>query len=350
MSNGAPPINCTILENLDYPVLYLDTQKRVVWTNPAARHWGQEWRDRLGIHQLEDCPVHQALTNGWVAIGRSKGPDGSTWSCKAIPTREQGSIEGVVVFAQDITQQIRHEDLEHRLRHQQKLESIGTLASGVAHEINNPINIILNYAQILYDDAPTGSSGQTFAHEIMEQSQRIAEIVHNLLAFARKTKEVHRPENMARIVDVTTSLIRKVLEKEQIKLDIEVEPTPDVRCQGQQIQQVLVNILNNARDALNRRYPSYDDNKVILIHVGTMEHNGVLWVRTTVEDHGMGIPAEHRARIFDPFFTTKPRDEGTGLGLAVSHGIVSEHSGEIIVESKMGEYTRLHLDLPAIPD
>ena len=107
-----------------------------------------------------------------------------------------------------------------------------------------------------------------------------------------------------------------------------------------------MNLFTNARDALNQRYPGYDETKSISIRVGTIQKNGEDWIRTTVEDRGSGIAPEVIERIFDPFFTTKQRDQGTGLGLSVSYGIIKEHSGMLWVESSIGEYTRFHLDLP----
>ena len=107
----------------------------------------------------------------------------------------------------------------------------------------------------------------------------------------------------------------------------------------------MINLLTNARDALNVRYPGYDEDKILSITARPLEKGGATWVRTTIEDHGAGIPENLLKRIFDPFFTTKPRDQGTGLGLFVSYGIVREHHGELLVESTEGSYTRFHIDL-----
>jgi len=114
---------------------------------------------------------------------------------------------------------------------------------------------------------------------------------------------------------------------------------------NQQIEQVIINLLTNAKDALNKRYRGYHENKLIRINSRTFEKDGIQWLRTTVEDHGMGISPELMERIFDPFFTTKPRDEGTGLGLSVSYGIIKEHNGELSAESREREYTKFHMDL-----
>ena len=107
-----------------------------------------------------------------------------------------------------------------------------------------------------------------------------------------------------------------------------------------------MNLLTNARDALNEKYPGFHDNKQLAISAGVFEKEGQPWIRTSVEDRGTGIPPHVRERVFDPFFTTKPRDKGTGLGLSISLGIVKDHGGELSIESIQGEYTRFHVDLP----
>jgi signal transduction histidine kinase len=143
------------------------------------------------------------------------------------------------------------------------------------------------------------------------------------------------------------SLVRAVLRQDQISLKIDLdEGLPPVRCRSQQIQQVLMNLLTNARDALNEKYRAYNENKKIHITARLLEKKGLKRIRLTVEDQGVGIPADSIDRVFDPFFTTKPREQGTGLGLSISHGIVRDHGGEIEVESEPGRFTRIHIDLP----
>ena len=264
---------------------------------------------------------------------------------------ENGRVVAVLGMFWDITERKRLEEerknLEAQLRQQQKLESVGTLASGVAHEINNPINGIMNYAQLIADRMAPDDASREYAVEIIHETERVTAIVRNLLAFARQEKQQHSPARMADIVNATLSLIQSVMRHDQIALQVDVpEDLPKIKCRSQQIQQVLMNLLTNARDALNERYPGYDANKLMSITARTIEKEGARWVRTTVEDHGVGIAQEIRDRLFDPFFTTKSRDKGTGLGLSVSHGIVQEHGGELLVECEPAQYTRFHLDLP----
>jgi len=237
--------------------------------------------------------------------------------------------------------------MEAQLQQQQKLESLGTLASGVAHEINNPLMGIINYAELLKDE-PTDEQAVQYADSIIKEGNRVATIVRNLLSFARQDKESHSPADLKDIIDSSLSLISSTMRKDQITIEVDApDDLPNVRCRSQQIQQVVINLLTNAHDALNERYPSYDENKLIRISVQPLEIEGSTWVRMTIEDRGPGIPEDLAERIFDPFFTTKPRDEGTGLGLSVSFGIVREHKGRLLVESKLGEYTRFHMELAA---
>ena len=236
---------------------------------------------------------------------------------------------------------------EAQLLQNQKLQSIGTLAGGVAHEINNPINGIMNYAQLVLDKLGPDSPVAEYAGEIIAESERVARIVHNLLTFSRHEKEEHSPAKVADLIEATLSLVRAVISHDQITLEVEVSgDLPKVRCRSQQIQQVLMNLVTNARDALNARYPGHDQDKILRVSAGRLDRDGVPWVRVTVEDHGAGIPVGVQKRLFEPFFTTKGRARASGLGLSVSHGIAQDHGGELSVESEPGKYTRFHLDLP----
>jgi signal transduction histidine kinase len=171
--------------------------------------------------------------------------------------------------------------------------------------------------------------------------------VRNLLQFARQDQQAHSPARLADIVEQTLSLLRAVFRRDQITLTVDVrEGLPSLRCRSQQIQQVLMNLLTNSRDALNERYPGYHADKTIQVRVRPFETDGRRWLRITVADQGNGIPAAVRERIFDPFFTTKPRDQGTGLGLSISHGIVKDHHGVLHFETEAGLGTQFHLDLP----
>jgi signal transduction histidine kinase len=256
-----------------------------------------------------------------------------------------GKATAVCGVSTDITERVR---LEAQLRQQQKLEAIGTLAGGVAHEINNPINGIMNYAQLIKDlVAGQEPAVDEIADEIIIETERVASIVRNLLRFARHEKEEHGPVAVREIVEGTLALVNTVLRHDQILLEVSVpEGLPQIRCRSQEIQQVVMNLVTNARDALNAKYLEYDEDKVMRLQAARVDTEHGPCVKLTVEDHGIGIEPDVKPRIFDPFFTTKGRDQGTGLGLSISYGIVREHGGTITVETETGKYSRVSVFLP----
>jgi len=279
-----------------------------------------------------------------------KRKDGSVFFADINSTRVVlGEKTYLLGMFRDISERKQEEEekqrLEAHLRQSQKLESIGTLASGVAHEINNPLMGMINYADLI-GERSEDDVVKEHSQVIMKEGDRIAKIVRNLLSFSRQDKEAHSPAEIKDIIDNSLSLVGSILRKDQITVELRIpDDLPSVKCRSQQIQQVVINLLTNAHDALNERYPEYDEKKIIRITAHLFENEKEDWIRTTVEDHGVGILDDVAKRIFDPFFTTKPRDEGTGLGLSVSFGIVREHHGELTVESVPGEYTRFHMDL-----
>ena len=355
----------TTLSSIGDAVITTDTEGRVTFINPVARSLTGWDHDEAAGQTLDEVfnvvnewtsqpvanPVAEVLKEGKIVglanhtiLISKDGTERPIADSGAPITDEAGRIMGVVLVFRDISEQ---RQVEARLRQQQKLESIGTLAGGVAHEINNPVSIIMNNAELILDDVEQDGESEKCAREIIRESQRIATIVRNLLAFSRQEKETHSPADIENIVESTLSLARKVLQKNQITIEIDIpEDLPRIKCRSQQIQQVIMNLVTNAQDALNQRYTGYDENKILEITAGKFIKNDTAWIRLTVEDHGSGIPSEIMNRIFDPFFTTKPQDKGTGLGLSISHGIAQDHRGELWAQSTEGEYTRFHLELP----
>lgn len=239
-------------------------------------------------------------------------------------------------------------ELSFKLNQQQRLKAIGTLAGGIAHEINNPINGIINYSQLVLDTTDGSDEISDYMKEIIYESNRIAGIVKNLLDFSYIEKYVMKRENIREIINKTTSLISTVLMKDHISLKLDLtENVSDVMCHRQSIQQVLMNLFINARNTLNEKYPKYHENKTIIVSCREISHDSIQYVRITIEDHGNGIDEKSQDELFKPYFTFDKVEKGIGLGLPMSYVIVMEHHGHLSYETKKGEFTRIFIDLPA---
>ena len=238
------------------------------------------------------------------------------------------------------------------LLHRQKLDSLGTLAAGVAHEINNPISGILNYAQLMKhgmrgDRAPGFTLVERgFVDEIEREAKAVAAIVRNLLHFGRAEEGQPVATEVDEVVQNTLTLVRALLEKEDITIRVQIDDgIPVIVCRVQQLQQVLMNLVMNARDALHRRVAARTDAKEIFLRVKSDGDQ----VTFEVIDNGDGFDETTAGRIFDPFFTTKPHGEGVGLGLSISHGIIEAHGGRLTCTSDPGQQTLFRVELPCTP-
>jgi signal transduction histidine kinase len=225
----------------------------------------------------------------------------------------------------------------------EKLASVGTLAAGVSHEINNPIGVITNKVQILRYRIGDGLGGDALLGDlevIDKHARRIAQITAGLLQFAREQPFELRPLDVPTLLREAADLVRVPFQAAAVELLCDARPVGVLTVLGSSnhLLQVLINILLNAKDA------SPAGSKVKLGSSATEEE-----LHLIIRDQGMGIAPEHLAKIFDPFFTTKDVDKGTGLGLAISHGIVERHRGRIEVESEPGVGTTFRVVLPASP-
>ncbi len=248
--------------------------------------------------------------------------------------------EGVVgnrrVFVAILSDISVRKELQSRLSLAERLVAIGELAAGVAHEINNPINTILNCAQLIRD----GDSPQEHSQMIADEAARIAGIVQDLLQFARSDTRELGPTDAADAVRRTVRLVQENFTRLGIKLEVSaMAEVPTVRADRSQLQQVLINLLNNARDAVIARR---DGNKIIMVRLEPDQAG----VRIAVQDTGVGIPAVLLDRIFEPFFTTKRARGGTGLGLSISKSIVDSFGGTLSVTSQLGHGSEFGVWLP----
>jgi diguanylate cyclase (GGDEF)-like protein len=351
-------------EILQQPCTVFDQCKQKLFSDEHRREGGYRTRDRQGHERrfhlvtLSLAVISDQDFAGDRPHPRQLGEFAASLKKRA---KQLTARTGVSQFARERRLYTDDPQADVQMRQQQKLESIGTLAGGVAHEINNPINGIMNYAQLIRDTlAGKDEAADEFAGEIIHEAGRVATIVRNLLAFARKDGQEDRATTSVReIVRATLTLINTVMGHDQIMLDVDIpDDLPSVRCSSQQIQQVLTNLLTNARDALNEKYDGHHQDKRISIRACRVEREPLSAgeahvpdgtssaVRVTVEDHGPGIPPHVQERMFEPFYTTKPEGVGTGLGLSISQGIVRDHGGTLVVETEPGNWTRFSFDLP----
>jgi C4-dicarboxylate-specific signal transduction histidine kinase len=253
---------------------------------------------------------------------------------------------------QNINEKLEQEITDHKLAKAESLRAshlaaLGELAAGVAHEINNPTNGIVNYAQILANQSKEGSQEHDLAGRIIKEGIRIAGIVSNLLSFARNGKEEKGPVGIQTIVYDSLALTETQLKKDGIRLMINVpSDLPNFIAHPQQIEQVFLNIISNARYALNQKYPGAHDNKVFEITAKKITADDSPHIQIIFYDRGIGIPPGILNKIMNPFFTTKPYNISTGLGLSISHGIITDHGGNIMADSIEGEFTKIIIELP----
>ena len=241
------------------------------------------------------------------------------------------------------------EEMQRQVYQSSKLASVGELSAGVAHEINNPLNGIINFAQLLKDeDRPRSEFEQQMIDGIIDEGGRIAKIVRGLLAFARAETHELEQVHFADSIETSIALFGRQFEKGGIKVEIDLEPNlPLVRADGSRLRQVVVNMISNAHHALKAKTFDPLEPKVFKI---TARHAGKRGEIVLVEfyDNGIGIKSEVLGKVFDPFFTTRRDSGGTGLGLSVSFGIIRDFGGTINVESEEGKFTRFIIELSAV--
>jgi signal transduction histidine kinase len=290
------------------------------------------------------CRIVETVSSGMTQRIETVHDDGRNYDIVFSPFEDADGDVKVIVLQRDTTERKRLEAETMRSAH---LASLGELAAGVAHEINNPINGIINYAEIMKDRWKEEGQDPEIPDRIIKEGERIAHIVGNLLSFARSRKENPGPAHVKDIFSGVLELMEKDIVEDGIELSVKIPgELPPVHVRSEEIQQVFVNILSNARYALNQRYPGYHRDKTLEISGRAVALEGGSVVRLIFRDNGTGIPAGMLHKICNPFFSTKPRGEGAGLGLSISHGIIKRHGGRLWFESVEGEYTEAVVDLP----
>ncbi len=342
----------TLVESSPGAVLHLDSDGRIIYANPAActvtgRSKGELLEGSGGLPELaisaDREAVEAAITGALRGIRcrdlefHIQHADGTLrWLTAALEpvVGEIGDPRGAVVLARD---QTRERQLQEKLAQSEKLTAMGTLVSGVAHELNNPLAGILGFAQLLRGRPPT-----EWAHkdiENIEQSaRRCQRIVESLLAFARQNRMTRRSANLNEIINGVLNLHEYQLRMDDIRIVRDLDPNlPSFPVDVTRWQQVLVNLTTNAHQAIVDA-----DGKDRFIRFETQAREGHVILR--ISDSGPGIAESNRNLIFNPFFTTK--ESGTGLGLGICFGIVQEHGGRIELEESTGRGASFRITLP----
>ncbi|GAB6036223.1 hypothetical protein JCM15519_07820 [Fundidesulfovibrio butyratiphilus] len=358
----------TVLDNIPQLVYWLDTRLRVVGANrPFLEFFGVD-ESRLGAGHSLDELIPQARAAGAIS-GRVldsdraerrgalelplPGREPARLELTVVPLHDEtGRVLGVLGAAEDVTLRA---SLERQLLQSQKMEAIGALAGGIAHDFNNILTSIINSAELaLMDIAPESDAAQDL-ERTLKAARRGSRLVQQILAFSRPSQAGFTPVDLAEVAHEALAIFSATLPR-NIALEKMVPQDRPLMAfaDATQIHQILMNLCANAFQSLRA---SGGKLRVELSRVDLQGEQAAMhslapgrYIRLCVEDNGPGIAPEILDRIFDPFFTTKPKEEGTGLGLAVAHGIVKAHKGAMTVRSQPGERTTFEVFLPALGD
>ncbi len=340
------------------PVLIVSPDGIIIETNSATLLAAQKTRNEVvgqGICKVVHggrwshikCPLEEFLKTCQPKVEETRLPGLSgEYSFTITPIKEaDGTIEKIMLIARELT---RDEIQKVDSIRTAKLAGIGELAAGVAHEVNNPITGIINFAQILLDNYELDTVGINIVQKIIKEGDRIASITKNLLSFARADSGKLEPVDPVEIVKESLALVKHQLQRDGIQLVTELPRSSSfIIADFIKLQQVVLNLISNSRYALNARYPGFDTRKIIEISCCKKKSEGSTIYQIVVKDYGTGLPQSILERLFEPFFSTKPPGEGTGLGLSISYGIIKDHGGNLHVNSILDKFTEMIIELPA---
>ena len=345
--------NESIIESINVGLLAVDLEGRVTRLNSALEHMLDLRRDAAIGRRVEDLfsedfadTLKQVLgKDGWrlQEIRNIYKLHTATRTNRSLvlnialaPLQDAQGQTGALVVLEDVTTRI---SLEEQLQQREKLSSIGLLAAGVAHEVNTPLTGVSSYTQMLLGMLNENDPKRALLQKVRTQAERATNIVNNLLNFSRTGSATEFGDvDVARVLDDTLQLLEPQLRHSQIEIVRSYDKdAPEVYGNAGKLQQVFTNLLLNARDAI-------PDGGKIVVSTSTAEDGSLI---AEISDTGIGIAPENVAKIYDPFYTTKGVGQGTGLGLAVTYGIVQEHAGRISVDSMPGRGTTFRITLPA---
>jgi len=340
------------------PVLVVRPDGIIIEANDATLQAARKTRDEVvgqGICKIVHggrwphikCPLEEFLKTCTPKVEETRLPGlFGEYSFTISPVKEMdGKIDKIMLIARELTSdEMRKVDSIRTA----KLAAIGELAAGVAHEVNNPVTGIINFAQVLLDKYEFDPVGIDIVQKIIKEGTRIASITHNLISFARADSGERKPVNPVEIIKESLALVQHQLQKDGIMVVTDFQKDDFfIVADFRQLQQVLLNLISNSRYALNARYSGFDSRKIIEISCLEKKDVGHPVCLITVKDYGTGLPQSLLERLFEPFFTTKLPGEGTGLGLSISYGIIKDHGGDLHVNSILENYTEMIIELPA---
>jgi len=355
------------IEQTNETVMFMDADGSILYINPAVTkilgHSPEKviglnpFFSKSGVYSSEFYQeVWKTISSGsvWKGVFQNKKVDGTMIELDAVvtPIRDAGGgITGFVSISRDTT---KERQLEEQLRQAQKMEAIGTLAGGIAHDFNNILGAIIGYTELAQIYAATDSRIMHNLDLVLKASDRAKELIRQILAFSRKADSDRRPVQLHNIIHDSLKLLRPSL-----PATIEIRHTitqcnDTITADPTQIHQVIMNLCTNAAQSMQEAggvleillTPVSLDTEDIKAHPGL--HPGP-YIQIRVSDTGVGIDAKDMQHIFEPFFTTKGVGKGTGMGLAVAHGIVKNHGGDIKAYSEPGKGTIFHVLLPFSP-
>jgi two-component system cell cycle sensor histidine kinase/response regulator CckA len=337
-------------------MIYVSPAYEIIWARSCESllHSPKKWIET--IHAEDRSRVLEAITRqhahgDYDETYRIIRPDGSVrWiHDRAFPLRDAGGkVSRIVGIAEDIT---RQRVLEDQFRQAQKMESIGQLAGGVAHDFNNILTVIQGHASLLLSNSSLDAEAQESAGEISLAAERAANLTRQLLTFSRRQVIQLRELNLDDVIDAVIKMLGRILGA-HISLKFTRSVLPPILADAGMMEQILMNLAVNARDAMPKggtltigtRTEAIDE---LFVKQNPEAHAGPA-VCLSVGDNGCGIPSENLSKIFEPFFTTKEVGKGTGLGLATVYGIVKQHRGWITVQSELDKGTTFKIYFPAL--
>lgn len=357
-----------VVRGTDFKLMEINSKFAETLERDARELVGRDVRELLAQRVVEGNNGQPRTTVGElfarpdvseVELMLGTGDDGARLVSLSFSTITANDERLIILLVRDLSTRKRLEDekeeMQRQLYESANLASLGELSAGVAHEINNPLNGIINFAQLLKDEPVKRTDFERqMIDGIIDEGGRIAEIVRGLLTFARYDENAPRQINLAEMINTSIALFARQLEKDEVRVEIDIDSDlPPVHGDVSRLRQVIVNMISNAQHALRAKSAAATAEKLFRIKAQPVEKivNGRSQgevVRVEFYDNGAGINRRDVPRVFDPFFTTRRDSGGTGLGLSISFGIVRDHGGTISVCSEEGLYTRFQIELPIV--